>query len=284
MNYGKAGGLLYATYDSSHTTCAQDYCVFGEDPFGNNFCCETAPGSLTAMEFFGGPGTDEIQLHYPSTTLDDYGAGGQGFFVTVHGLLDADAISGSTSTTSAFHETLYGDAGDDLMNDYGGLGFIYGGAGNDDITATGSFSGTIYGEAEDDDILCGASGCIAYGGPGKDVLQGGTGVDELHGGPGNDVLSGGDGDDALYGESENDDLHGGDGADKLYGGVDDDNVCGDGDPDELYGQVGDDLLYDDVLGDVLDGGPDTDTCWDADTTRTSCTLTAMSYPCSYTPR
>ncbi len=283
MNYGSNGGLLYATYDTSHATCAQDYCVFGEDPFGNEFCCETAPGTLTAMEFFGGAGTDVIQLHYPSTTLDDYGAT-QGFFVTVYGLLDADSISGSTSTTSTFHETLYGGSGDDLIIGFGGPGLIYGGAGNDDLDGSSAFSGTIYGEDGDDAISCGSSGCIEYGGPGKDTLQGGSGADELHGGADNDALSGSGGDDTLYGETGNDDLHGGDDVDTLYGGPDDDNVCGDGgDGDTVLGQAGTDVLYDDGV-DTLDGGLDADTCWDLGTTRTSCTATSMSYPCSYTPR
>ena len=284
MNYGTNGGSLYATYDTSHATCAEDYCVFGEDPYGNEFCCETAPGSLTAMEFFGGPGTDVIQLHYPYTTLDDYGVGGQGFFVTVHGLLDDDAISGSTSTTSSYHETLYGDGADDLILGYSEFGTIYGGAGNDELSGTGSFSGTIYGEEDDDIIDCGSAGCDEYGGPGKDILSGGSGEDQLYGGPGNDVLFGSLGVDVLYGESGDDDLHGGDDLDELWGGADDDNLCGDdGDGDLLNGQAGDDLLYDGVA-DTLLGGPDADTCWDVDTTRSSCTLTSMSYPCMNTPR
>jgi Ca2+-binding RTX toxin-like protein len=77
---------------------------------------------------------------------------------------------------------------------------------------------TLYGEAGDDLIQASAGNDILYGGIGNDDLRGEAGADVIYGQDGNDKLLGGDGIDTLSGGSGSDSLAGGLGADKLSGG------------------------------------------------------------------
>ncbi|MHA6299952.1 hypothetical protein [Devosia sp. CAU 1758] len=85
--------------------------------------------------------------------------------------------------------TLYGGAGDDLLNTWGTGGFYYGEAGND--TLWGDNGIDYLDGGNDDDLIEG------YGG--NDTLVGGHGADELYGGDGDDRLIGGEGFDWLVG-------------------------------------------------------------------------------------
>jgi hypothetical protein len=92
------------------------------------------------------------------------------------------------------------------------------------------------------------------GDAGNDSLFGGAGLDRLFGGSGNDTLDGGPGVDVLNGDAGNDVMHGGVGNDTIS--------CSTGRVDKAYGDAGNDKLTcrDRVGGDVIDGGPGTDTC------------------------
>jgi hypothetical protein len=92
------------------------------------------------------------------------------------------------------------------------------------------------------------------GDAGNDSLFGGAGLDRLFGGSGNDALDGGPGVDVLNGDAGNDVMHGGVGNDTIS--------CSTGRVDKAYGDAGNDKLTcrDRVGGDVIDGGPGTDTC------------------------
>ncbi|WP_371494184.1 hypothetical protein OG871_03660 [Kitasatospora sp. NBC_00374] len=93
---------------------------------------------------------------------------------------------------------------------------VAGGTGSDRITNDTALQGSLYGDAGDD---------VVQGGRGPDVIIGSAGDDTLRGGTGDDTLLGGSGRDTLLGEGGRDHLHGGAGE-----------------------------------GNVLDGGPDTDSC------------------------
>ncbi|MGB7443379.1 MAG: calcium-binding protein [Coleofasciculaceae cyanobacterium] len=115
-----------------------------------------------------------------------------------------------------YEETLYGYAGNDLLEGGRRDDNLYGGDGDDDI----------YGNDGNDYINGGLGNDILEGGDGNDYILGGEnsydplyGADDLiYGGDGNDILDGGYGDDELYGGNGNDDLFGKDGYDQLTGG------------------------------------------------------------------
>jgi Ca2+-binding RTX toxin-like protein len=127
-------------------------------------------------------------------------------------------------------EILGGDAGNDVLNAFGGNDHLYGGNGNDELN----------------------------GGDGNDILIGGAGNDELHGGTGDDVLNGGAGNDFLYGEADDDILYGYAGNDFLDGGTGNDILFGGAGNDTLIGGEGDDTLFGDGGFDILDGGQGAD--------------------------
>jgi len=94
----------------------------------------------------------------------------------------------------AGNDTLFGDAGNDVLN--GGLG---------------------------DDLLIGGDGNDTLDGAvGNDHLYGQAGNDTLIGGVGNNILVGGDGNDTLVARFGRNILIGGDGKDRIYGNAADD--------------------------------------------------------------
>ncbi|AUQ66364.1 calcium-binding protein [Phaeobacter inhibens] len=135
--------------------------------------------------------------------------------------LRGDAIDNVFYTADGA-DTVWGEAGDDLIKTYGDKDQIQGGTGDDTI----------------------------YGGSGDDTLWGGEGNDSLFGDAGNDVMRGADGADYMAGNDGNDHLAGGIGNDSLYGGTGDDT---------LHGNEGDDLLTDDSGANVFNGGSGDDT-------------------------
>ena len=167
---------------------------------------------------FGGEGNDFLQgdSGTGSNDGDDYLDGGDGDDILlgeggrdeIHGGDGADQIAGDNggTDTSGDADTIFGGAGNDIIDGQGGDDVIDGGA--------------------DDDLIA--------GGEGNDSIMGGTGNDQLQGGAGDDTLEGGDGTDILFGEDGNDPLRGGAGADYLIGGAGN---------DILDGGAGDDVYY-----------------------------------------
>jgi Ca2+-binding RTX toxin-like protein len=149
-------------------------------------------------------------------------------------------------------DTLFGSAGNDLIDAGDGDNLVRARGGDDRIVA-GQGKDSLFGEAGDDHLLGGGGDDSVGGGAGKDWLEGGAGSDILDGGEGDDVLhaglatqfaqlldgslpvssdrdwlSGGAGDDTLIGGSGVDVLMGGGGKDLLRGGSGDDHLMGDG--------------------------------------------------------
>jgi hypothetical protein len=91
----------------------------------------------------------------------------------------------STETALDSNDTLYGDAGDDVISTSGGSAYLDGGTGSDTITG-GSENDTIVGGTGDDAI---------YGGTGADSISAGDDADTifLEDNFGNDTIFGGEG-------------------------------------------------------------------------------------------
>lgn len=105
-----------------------------------------------------------------------------------------------------------------------GADTIFGTAG-DDIIDAGDGNDTVYGFSGND-IICGRDGEDRIdGGSGNDDVYGESDDDEVSGGSGNDLVSGGFGNDKVSGDSGKDMVLGGDGDDQLAGGTDKKDVC-----------------------------------------------------------
>ncbi|QGZ39228.1 hemolysin type calcium-binding protein [Pseudoduganella flava] len=134
--------------------------------------------------------------------------------VTVQDLLAVNVLkltSGVDNLTFPrnMDETIYADAGADVVDAGGGNDAVYGEAGADSLTG-GAGNDTLSGGTENDTLL---------GGNDNDVLSGDVGRDSLSGDAGDDYLSGGLDIDTLLGGAGNDTLDGGAGNDSLKGGT-----------------------------------------------------------------
>ncbi|MBI4259383.1 MAG: hypothetical protein HY658_02345 [Actinobacteria bacterium] len=131
---------------------------------------------------------------------------------------------------------------------------IEGTPGNDVIIAMANVDYTINGWGGTDIICTGPGADTITGGAGNDIISTGGGPDTVMAGGGNDWVSLGGGLDTALGGAGNDTLLGKPGGDNLTGGAGD---------DLLMGNKGKDVLsdVDGVEGnDVLNGGPNKDTC------------------------
>ncbi len=99
--------------------------------------------------------------------------------------------------------TLFGRAGDDLMQVRSGAGTLNGGLGDDHLIAGSQV------------FINGVGGSILNGDEGVDRLDGSAGMDQLYGGDGDDVISGGDDNDIIDGGLGDDLISGGAGRDTL---------------------------------------------------------------------
>ena len=157
-------------------------------------------GGAKDDELFGGAGNDFLQGDSGSGVGDggdylDGGAGddillGEGGKDELHGGDGADQIAGDNGSgdTSRAADTIYGGAGNDLIDCQVGDDVIDGGADNDQLQG-GDGADTLDG-GEGSDVL--------FGEAGNDTLHGGAGADYLLGGLGDDILDGGGGDDVYY--------------------------------------------------------------------------------------
>jgi Ca2+-binding RTX toxin-like protein len=254
----------------------------GEAP--NDDIVEAGAGNDTVIsgtgsdEVFGGSGNDLIDTGAPlsEAPLPDLGYPGL-FPADADPENDRDLVFGGdgndTITTGDDADTIFGDAGADVIDGGFDSDEIYGGDGNDTIVG-GEGADTIFGDAGDDLIFAGldpvfpdelnipdATDLVPTNG--TDVVFGGEGNDTIFGADDNDVLNGDEGDDQLFGEIDNDTLSGGDGADLLDGGAGDDLLLGDAGNDTLTGGEGIDNMFggddrDTFIGagpgDVIDGG------------------------------
>ncbi|PLL11597.1 hypothetical protein C0V75_16405 [Tabrizicola sp. TH137] len=103
-----------------------------------------------------------------------------------------DTITGfdnfGTESSDWFINTLYGGAGEDLIDGLAGNDILSGGADNDTVFA-GLGDDTVDGDEGNDRL---------FGGAGNDTIRGGTGNDSITGGEGADTLSGGEGRDVFF--------------------------------------------------------------------------------------
>ena len=164
---------------------------------------------------------------------------GHGYFGSAEGdfLFDIEGLIGSV-----FGDGLFGGAGNDTFDGFGGNDYLSGGDGNDslygnygdDIILPGSGRDEVNGGFDNDtvDYSTGGSGVwasLAYGGFTGDAagdtyaevenLSGTYSGDYLQGDNAGNVIKGYDGNDWLWGEDGNDKLEGGWGIDMLVGGA-----------------------------------------------------------------
>ena len=141
------------------------------------------------------------------------------------------------------------------------------GDGKDSWSGSRTTRDTVYGGAGNDSIEAYGGGDRLYGEGGRDTVDGGAGNDKLAGGAGPDTLLGGPGNDRVNGMAGNDKLYGQTGKDAVDGGGDSDYVSGGLGADVVAGAGGQDRLLDDERGqnkafrssDRLIGGPGRDT-------------------------
>lgn len=169
----------------------------------------------------GAGGNDVIQGYGGFDTII---AGAGADYIEAHGLLRGGRGNDTVHGSELSGDRLYGDAGDDVLETYGGDDRAYGGDGNDLILAasagiTNDGNDRLYGEGGDDWIIGGAGNDIAYGGTENDRIEGGAGNDQLYGDAGNDTLTGGSGTNTLYGGDGNDFLNGRGGNTTMIGGT-----------------------------------------------------------------
>lgn len=227
----------YMIYDPDNLICTEgDYCAFGRDADGNDFCCELDPGEWSGASLNGGSFGDRLYLQYDDETYGEF-----------------DLEGWDSDPEAEFDGLVYG---------YDGQDWIYGSRYSTDhrykdILLAGDGADHVYAEDGYDVIYGGESGDYLYGGPGEDWVFGEAGVDYIWGEGDNDHLDGG---------PDNDYISAGSGQDTCHGQGGDDVVCGDGDDDSLLGDVGNDSLWGDGgTSDVATGGPGTDDSCNAET-------------------
>lgn len=104
-------------------------------------------------------------------------------------------------------------------------------------------SNTLYGDAGNDIIFGGNGADLIYGGAGNDYIYGGLGRNAIYGGKGNDVIIGGNGDERLFGDAGNDTIYGGFGDDTIHGGAGNDKIYGGLGNDRIETGKGNDTVY-----------------------------------------
>jgi len=201
----------------------------GGDTLGGGDGDDILNGGLDADALVGGTGIDlaTYVLSAAAVTVSLNTNTGQG------GDAAGDTLSGIENLEgSALNDTLYGNAGDnvliglagnDLLGGDGGDDVLNGGAGADTLSGQGGFDVASYADsagAVSVDLAAGA----ANGGDGTgDTLSGIEGMigsvfnDSLLGDGEDNILHGGTGNDTLVGRAGDDVLHGGAGADVLSG-------------------------------------------------------------------
>lgn len=210
------GAEIYVVYDDAGDRCTADsYCAFGEDSYGEPFCCDLPlPGAtITEIHVTGQDGiyADTMAFHYTdgSSVYHELDAGGGTPLDAVCNALDGnDDIEGSSSTNALYWENLRGGFGNDTIHAWAGDDSLIGSGGND----------FCYAGAGDDYVGLGFGDDSGWGEPGIDVMYGEGGIHYMDGGLGADLVVGGVGADVLCGGAVNagDTLRGGDDDDELW--------------------------------------------------------------------
>lgn len=102
---------------------------------------------------------------------------------------------------------------------------------------------TLYGDAGNDIIIGGEDADLIYGGAGNDYIWGGFGRNAIYGGAGNDLIIGGYDNDRLFGEAGNDTIYGFDDDDVIDGGAGNDHISGGRGNDKIELGKGNDTVY-----------------------------------------
>jgi Ca2+-binding RTX toxin-like protein len=167
----------------------------------------------------GGSGDDDVTAHAISGGAD----GGEGTDLVTGGFEHGELDGGPGADTLVTLEQVEPANASDIS---GMHQIAHGGDGNDRVDGHGLVD-SLYGDAGDDVVIAGPGNDGVAGGPGDDELHGGDGSDNLYGGEGTDVLDGGGGDGVSRGTTGyaiagarlfRDNLDGGPGADVLQGG------------------------------------------------------------------
>jgi Ca2+-binding RTX toxin-like protein len=120
---------------------------------------------------------------------------------------------------------------------------VIGGTNNNDYIVTGGGNNTVYGEAGHDIIDGGDRAEFLYGGTGNDVIFGRGGDDFMDGGTGDDYLYGDDGADQIIGGDGNDVIYGGNGDDEVFAGAGNDYIDAGSGSNRILGGDGYDTVY-----------------------------------------
>ncbi|MFV3338985.1 peroxidase family protein [Pseudomonas sp. NY15349] len=196
-----------------------------------------------------GAGTDTVRTTLASYTL---GANIENLVYTGVG----NFIGGGNTLDN----TMFGAAGNDLLNGGAGADRLVGGLGNDTYVvdnagdvlteAVGAGTDTVrttlasytLGANIENLTYTGVGNFSGTGNTQANFITGGSGNDSLDGGLGNDILNGGAGNDTLFGGGGNDTLLGGSGNDFLNGAAGDDTVNGGAGDDTMMATDGNDVF------------------------------------------
>jgi serralysin len=226
---------------------------------------DTLTGRVGTDLIVGDIATNDGMQTFGSDTI--YGGAGGDF---LYGDADKYAKTNYSGLVSTASNTLYGEAGNDVV--YGGAGndFLYGGNDNDVLVAdkgndviNGGSHTWLHGIGGDyisfmqigrgvradlaktvqqDTLGAGLDTIVGIenvrGSSYNDAFYGTTGANVLRSGKGNDIIDGRAGNDILQAEEGNDTLRGGDGNDDLSGGDGTDNLNGGNGNDILSGDGG----------------------------------------------
>ena len=213
---------------------------------------QNADGSWTVADLRGGSpdGVDTLEnirfLKFADTTVIIDTSPSVISGTNSNDIIDATRTVAGQLTTCDWNDTVYGMAGNDMINALGGDDQIYGGAGSDTL----------------------------YGGGGNDLVDGGSGADKMYGGTGNDTYvvdnksdvaseAGGDGIDTVVSWitfSLADTKHAiGDIENLTLAGAGNINATGNNLDNVLVGSSGANVLTGGWGADTLDGGDGVDT-------------------------
>ena len=169
-----------------------DDLLYGQD--GNDFIYGGSGDDLIS----GGQGNDRV---FGLSGNDEVFGGHGNDFVAGNAGLDAlfgdagdDVLRGGSDS-----DKLYGGDGSDLLMADGGNDISYGGEGRDYIFDLAGDENTLFGDAGNDVLRGGNGDDQIHGGDGNDRLFGGDGDDSLFGDANVDLLNGGNGRDGLFG-------------------------------------------------------------------------------------
>ncbi|KQT48569.1 hypothetical protein ASG47_09540 [Devosia sp. Leaf420] len=174
----------------------------GNDTLNGGDGNDILKGGSGADAHFGGAGTDTVSYagSLAAVSID---------YQKAPSTYTGDAAGDTFDSIEIFVGTAFDDS--IQLMDVGVT--VYGGAGNDLINIWHGPAVTLYGEAGDDHLMSDYGADYLDGGIGNDLVEGYAGNDIIFGGAGNDTLFGGDGDDTLSGDAGDDTHYGGSGAD-----------------------------------------------------------------------